>query len=229
MRSFLVILSFLFSQIMFSQEAGFENEKAFGLDPLLYNGKKYTYFLPSGTGGHQFLVSPEYLKGSVTIKGKTYTDLELNYDIFNQELLIRYRNETGATSILEVSEAWLESFSLGDSRFEYIHHENDAGIYQVLGSGSVRILYTWKKELKLETGTNPARYNFTLPKRATSLEIDNTVVPFRSRGSLIKIFPPECNEMIKDYLQQHKIRIKSSSDQSMSRLADFLNGLSCKP
>jgi hypothetical protein len=228
MRSLLVIILIFFSGILLSQDVIKETDKVFGLDPLLYNGKKYSYFLPSGTGGHQFLFSPDYIMGSITIKGKTFNDISLNYDIFNQQLLLQYTSETGAVSIIEVSVAWLESFYLGDIRFEYLAPDNTPRICQVIGEGPCRVLYHWKKELKLDTGTNPVSYTFSLPRRDSFVSGEGAVKPYRGQGSFIALFPPEHKTVIKNYLRENKIKVNKASDQVMARLTEFIGELQKK-
>ncbi len=138
LHSILVIVLFTLSGLLKSQDGAGIADKVYGLDPTLYNGKKYTYFLPASTGSHQYLFSPDYVSGSVTINGKTYEGILLNYDIYNQQLLLKFADETGAMNILEVSGAWLESFLIGTTGFEYLDIGKGPRIYQVLGSGPVR-------------------------------------------------------------------------------------------
>src|SRR5512145_1757956 len=114
MRSLLINFLLILPGMLPAQMAASNLDEVYGLDPVLYNGKKYTYFLPSGTGGHQYLFSPDYFVGSVTIKGQTFEGITLNYDICNQQLLLQYAIEAGSLRIIEVSKAWLESFTLGN-------------------------------------------------------------------------------------------------------------------
>ena len=71
-----------------SQDAAKELDRVFGPDQTLINGEKYDYCPPAGTKGSQYLATPEYLPGSVTLKGKCYRGLTLNYDIYNQQILL---------------------------------------------------------------------------------------------------------------------------------------------
>ncbi len=162
MRSLLVIILIFFSGRLVSQDAAMEMDRVYGLDPLLYNGKIYTYFLPAGTGGNQFLLSADYLTGEVTIKGKTFEGISLNYDIYNQQLLLQYVNETGAFNIIEISKAWLEKFRLGNMEFRCLSPDNKPGFYQVLGDGPYFIMvllakrpeagcYLWSSKLYFHT------------------------------------------------------------------------------
>jgi len=69
-----------------------EYDHVYGLDPALYNGRIYTYAAPRNTTGDPFLSGADYCKGHITIEGKIYDGLNLNYDIFNQQILLKYDN-----------------------------------------------------------------------------------------------------------------------------------------
>ncbi len=138
MCSLLLIILFSISGTLISQNAVKVLDRVYGLDQTLYNGKKYNYSVPSSTKGHQYLISPDYIAGSVTLRGKCYQDINLNYDIFNQQLLLQYEDEKGVLNIIEVSKAWLKSFRRGNLNFEFLSLEKEPRFYQVLGEGQVR-------------------------------------------------------------------------------------------
>jgi len=217
-RLFLLTFLALCSVSIFPQDAFRDHDRVYGLDPMIYNGRKYSYFLPSGTGGNQFFTSAEFMKGGVVVKGVECWDLLLNYDIFNQKLLLKYYDETGAEMIIEVSEAWLERFSLGKSEFTYLEINGQKRIFQVLGDGPYFILYSWRKKLDLNNSVGAERYVFSEPARTQFVMIDGEVLSFGSKASFIKLFKPEYkvehdlikNEFIKrndliliDYLDLH--------------------------
>lgn len=210
---------------MLSQHAAVEADKLYGPDPLLYNGKKYTYFLPPGTGGHQFFTSPDYFIGSVSIKDRTFDDLTLNYDIFNQQLLLQYATANGAFNIIEVSKAWLEGFTLGSMHFQYLDLEGTPQFYQVIGENNVKILYRWKKDLKLDIGATSGNFTFTPAIRSAFVMMDGNLYPYRSKRSLVKLFDPAKRSEIKNYIRKNRISIKKASDSTMAGLINFIDNL----
>ena len=161
----------------------------------------------------------------MVIRGKGVQGIFLNYDIFNQKLLLQYADETGAIQIIEVSEAWLESFSLGPVNFKYITHKNESRIYQVLGDGPLHILYYWRKNLKLSNSAVAADYTFSLPIRTTFVMIEGEPIPYGSKGSFIKLFDPVHKDEIKDYIHVNGIKLKKAPDQVMTDLIHFISNL----
>jgi hypothetical protein len=225
LRSLLLVILFTFSKTLISQDAVKVLDRVYGLDQTLCNGKKYDYFLPSGTRGYQYLLSPDYVRGSVTLRGKNYTDVALNYDIFNQQLLLKYEDEKGSVNIIEVSKAWLTDFSLGNMNFELRRPEHPSRLYQVLGEGPVRILYYWWKNLGLDAAIGSSGYAFTRAVRDAYVLMDGKLRPFSTNKSLVGLFAPKHRQEIKSYLRKNKVKVKKASDQVMAEMITFIGNI----
>jgi hypothetical protein len=232
-RSLLLSLLILYSGLLQSQEVFRELDRIYGPDPSLFNGKKYTYFMPSGIEGNQFYSSAEFVKGDVMIRWsgdrevrwESGDDFLLNYDIYNQKLLLKFIDESGAEQIIEPSEAWLESFSLGNVHFKYVEVEKSTRIYQVLGAGKFQVYYFWRKTLRLNNSSVSAHYAFSAPAKSRYVSINGSLQPFGANNSFIRLFGPGKKDMIKKYLQEHNINVKKAPDQAVSDLVDFISNL----
>lgn len=225
MRLFLVLFLSGFSGILISQDNSLEMDRVYGLDPLLYNGEKYTYFLPPGTGGNQFLFSPDYFVGKVIIKGKSFEGITLNYDLYNQQLLLRYADETGAFNIIEISKVWLENFRLGDKVFQYLTFDDGPRFYQVLGNGPLFILLYWQKDLKLDASYGSTHFTFTPSLKSQYVLSGGKLLPFKNKRSLLALFDPVQKVEIRDYMQRNKIKLKKALDQDLTKLIIFIGNL----
>ena len=161
----------------------------------------------------------------MTLKGKCYQDINLNYDIFNQQLLLKFEDETGVLNIIEVSKAWLTSFRRGNLNFEFLNLEQEPRFYQVLGEGPVRILYYWRKNLNLNDAVGSSNFIFTHAIRDSYVLMDGQLKPFRTNRSLIRLFDPGHRPEIKSYLRKNKIKVKETSDQAMAEMITFISNL----
>jgi len=220
--SLLLVFLLFFSETLISQDAVFVLDRVYGLDQTLCNGKLYSYSPPPGTKGDQYLNSPGYSVGSVTLKGKCYRDVLLNYDIFNQQLLLQFETEPGLWNNIEVSKAWLDGFSMGKMDFEYLDLENNPRFFQVVGKGKVRILYYWRKNLDVDGSIGSYYLTFTRNVRDSYVLTDGQLKPFSNNGSFIRIFNPGMRAGIKSYLRKNKVRVKKASDQEMAELITFI-------
>ena len=126
-------------------------DKVYGMDPTLYNGILYQSKYPETVKGDQYFSSPEYLNGEVLIRGVIFKNIKLNYDVYKQEVLLKYTNLSNGINIISISKAWLESFTIGDDRFTlYGTAEIPKRIYQVFGNDSILLLYFWRKDLIID-------------------------------------------------------------------------------
>lgn len=208
-----------------SQDGAMDLDHVYGLDQTLINGKKYTFIPPPGTKGDQFLISPVYMAGSVSLRGKCYEDQSLNYDIYNQQLLLQYANDNFPRNTIEVSAAWLQGFTLGHMKFELLHLEQEPHFYQVLGEGAVRILYYWRKNMDVEGAIGSVRLTFTRTVRDSFVHMEGQLKPFKTKRRLIRLFDPGHRSEIKNYLRKNKIKVKKASDHPMAELITFIGNL----
>jgi len=198
----------------------------YGLDPVLYNGKFYSFFLPEGTIGNPFMQDNEFRSGTVTIRGTLYESVLLNYDIHNQQLILKYTNQLGATNLLSISDAWLEAFTIGDMKFEVIQDADTLKrFYQVLGSGPMRFCFYHSKEkiLDYRLGTQNNRFKHTDTKRYLLLAGNRQ--RFYNNRSFIALFDTGKQIPIKKFLRQHKIKVNKSPDGKLSELINYCNTL----
>jgi len=207
---------------LFPQDAASTFDKSYGLDQTLYNGKKYSYFLPEGTQGNQYLLSPQYIRGSVTIKGRCYEGTDLNYDIFNQQLLLQYKDLSGAVRVIEVSKAWLEGFRMGDRQFDYADLGEGPRFYQTLGDRPVKILYLWRKDLSQDATVGSSSYFFSSAVRESCLWKDGKLQPFRNNQGLVRLFEKARWPEIKSYLRKNRIKVRKASDHTVATMINLI-------
>jgi hypothetical protein len=226
-RFLLLMALALATTASFAQSSNSNRDPVYGFDPLLYNGKIYSYFPQPGTGGIQYLYADFDTQGALTLRGVTYSNLTLNYDIFNQKVILKYKNAIGSPSLIEVSTAWLEMFELGGSHFEIrTGTDTTKRIYQVLGSGPDKILYYQRKELLLHNQQITGLYYFSKIIREMYLQKGNRVVKFKNNHSFITVFSKPEQELIKKYLRKKKIKVTKASDSIMAELINYCNTLS---
>ncbi len=222
----LSVFLFLTLESISAQEVNTGFDKIYGLDPKLYNGEIYKYFLRSDTKGNQYLAGPGFTEGSVIIKGVTYDHLQLNYDVFNQLVLLKYDNPLSTNNIISLSKAWLVGFSMGTANFEMIRFQDTSlRICQVLGKGKFRLLYYWTKEQKIDFYYYTPFYVFLPPKKEMFLEIGSEHRKFRNNRNFLSAFDPSIQVSIKKYMRLNKIDTKKADDKTMLELITFCNTL----
>ena len=224
------VLSMIFASVgTYAQPSNDNPEKVYGLDPQLYNGKVYTYFVPASTQGTPFYNGADFVDGSVTIRGATYNNLLLKYDVFNQQLILHYKTIKGADNQLVCSEAWLETFNLGDTHFEMLSLADTVRqIFQVIGTGSKRVLYSWNKELALDNRFGATNYRFSVLKKKSYLLSGSVILKYNNNRSFVAQFDPAFRDELKKHLRKQKINVKHASDQVITALITYCNTRSLK-
>lgn len=219
--SFLLISLAANSQNLFNQI-----DSIYGLDPTLYNGQYNPNVLTKDVKNHPFIYGPDFNKGTITIKGRIYKNINLNYDIYNQEILLKYKNNFGANVMLRLSKAWINKFTLDNNCFELIKYpESEKRIYQVIGHDSIKVLYYWEKDLDINQNAGSKKYHFSNPKKSMFVYKNKQIIKFKNKKSFIKIFDLDNQSAIKKYLKQNKIKIKKSSDKVMLNLITYCNNI----
>jgi hypothetical protein len=212
-----------------AQQSSNKTDPVYGTDPLLINGKYYTFFPPSNTQGNQYFAGLQFETGSATIRGVTYTGLLLNYDLYNQQLILNYKNNIGADNLLTISDAWLEKFSFRGKDFELISIQDSLKkILQVLGTGHNRILYYWTKDLALDSFHGATNHTFSRAEREMSILTGTQVFKYRNNKSFYSAFDPEKRTVIKEYLHRNHVKVKKAIDPTMTEVISYCNSLYIK-
>jgi hypothetical protein len=205
------------------------NIDVFNPDPVLYNGRFYFFFPPPGTEGNQFLTDRTFISGSARLWGIDYNELLLNYDIFNQQLIMKYEIKTGASRQIIISDAWLESFSLNGMKFEFLETpDGTKKIFQVIGEGPYRILYLRWKKMELARFHGSMNHMFSAPVKEMNLFSYGKIYRYHNNRSFCSLFDPSVRDDIKDYLRELKINVKKADDDSIYGLITFCNSILLK-
>lgn len=229
----LALISLFFLSILASSEVAAQPDiradEAYGMDPLLYNGKLYRYYVAPGTIGSPFLYGANPEEGSVTLRGITYDRKLLKYDVYNQQLVMQYFVQNGGVDQFVVSDAWLEAFSLGNAEFRVIEAADSLRqIYQVLGQGPVSLLVHWRKELALDILVGAKNLRFSLPLKTTFLWKDNKMHEFSNNRSFISLFEKHQQADLKKFMRRLRINVKKSPDTKLLGLINYCNSINSK-
>ena len=212
---------FLFISIALPTSAQ-DIDSIYGLDPLLHNGRNYSFSLSYETVGHPFIQTQNYESGYVVIRNEKFEDILLNYDIYNQELILKYKGIHGAYNLIKLSKAWLLKFYLHDDAFMLMESEDgQKGFFQVIGSESLKVLYSWQKKMSLSNVTGKSNYQFSEPVKTMYLFKNGGFYRFRNNKSFIAYFDPGKRDSVKKYLTENGINVKKASDEKMLNLITF--------
>ncbi|HER09811.1 MAG TPA: hypothetical protein ENO20_12970 [Bacteroides sp.] len=199
-------------------------DQKYGNDPRLVNGEKY-YYPYTRSQGDPFL-EPSPRKTTLHIGGNVFEDQEIRYDIYNQLLVLEYKDVYGATSSLVLPGARVEAFS--DDRRSFKKMEGPEGkerFFQVIHEGPVSCCYSWKKEYRLDATSGAGDYYFTEPVREAYLVWGHAFYNYRGNRSFNRVFDTENKKLIRQFMRRHHINVRSASESQMQSLMEYCNAI----
>ena len=213
----------LFTPGSFSQD---NPDRVYGPDPVLCNGKLYISRLPGNIKGHPYLFAPDFEPGYVIIKGRKFDNILLNYEIYNQELLLKYKDLNNSDRIILLSKAWLDGFGLQDKRFGYLPgNDGKKRIFQLIGTDSLKVLFSWGKELSLSQQPGNLNYYFSEPVKEMYLCGNTGLYKFRNNRNFTDYFKGDKRNKIAAFIRENRINVRKAPDQIMLRLISYCNNI----
>lgn len=201
-----------------------EYEKKYGRDADLVNGEKYFYPYRNSQGNPFFFTEPR--RAVITINDKEFRDQLLRYDIFNQQLILDFKNIYGANSSLVLRQEWVESFVFEHQRFvRLVGPDGKAGYYQLIWDGPITCVYRWSKDHKLDLTSGAQNYYFTEPAKESYLVLGGQYYSYRNNRTFLKAFDPELQKTIKQFMRQSKVKVIRGTDAQIRHLLEYCNAL----
>lgn len=192
---------------------------------ILYNGKVWRN-LYYNVKGDQFLFSSEFLNGSLTINGKTYKNLSINYDIYNDEII----SPTNHSSILQLNKEMVDSFTLvfGVKTYSFINVTEDSlagikGYVNVLYNGKSALYIKYKKEIQALAVDD--KYDLFYRTYKIYFLRNGIVYQINSKRDLFKIMV-EDKTQIKDFIKKNKLTVTSKVPDSFVPVLRYYDTIS---
>ena len=202
---------------------------AFGQDQELVNGMQYYNKHPRSMG-HPYLLQGWSHQGSVTIRGRLYSQIWLKYDIHAQQVEVAYRTMNGAENVVILVGDRLDEFTIEETYFKRLKLLEEAGdqFYQVIGEGALVLYIQWEKILVPVSGDSRFIEEYTAPKRDYFLELEGKIYPFNNKSSFVKLFPKDIQKDLKKIIKRNYIQIRSASTEQLGLFllaaGNLLNG-----
>ena len=97
--------------------------------------------------------------------------------------------------------------------------------FQVLGSGTSRILYYWRKDLKLDSFYGAKNHIFSDAMKEMDISTDNRIMRYWNNKSFYSVFGVANSLAVKEYLRKRNINVKKANDKVMTELIYYCNSL----
>ncbi|SHG21822.1 hypothetical protein [Flagellimonas flava] len=176
-------------------------------------------------GSHRFFESPNYLVGSIVYDDETYFNISMKYDIYEDELLLGLRSDSGI-KLLQLVKDRIKGFTIDGHRFRSMGCGMDeqvqgSGFYEVLQeNASFSFLKKHYKEKFSKYGKNRIFHKF-VDKTKYFLFYKNSCYTIKSKKDIFKIFPQFRTELN----SRSPRKSKASNEAYLTRLLQTVDYL----
>lgn len=217
------MLGNLFAQLTESEYYAFDSK--YGKSTELYKGIKYA-LLHKVDFGNPFFYAETFLPGKLTYKGNVYKDVELNYDLFEQKLLLKYQNLYGAINHLVLLSMYVDSFSIGQTVFvKNIYPELSVPFIRLCGNeNGIQCLFTYEKDYGFNSRAGESGFGYSKLLMKKYLLVNGKPCRIKGKTQFIKQLPDnKIKERCRTYLKMMKWNFRKMDDSQLSSLCNYLN------
>jgi hypothetical protein len=176
--------------------------------------------------GDQFLFSREFLPGSLTIRGKTFSNIYLKYDIFKDEIL----TPVDQGGILQLNKEMVDSFSLffQNKPYLFIKMQEDSlkrsgRYFNVLYKGKTALYVSYRK--KIDKLAVEGKYDIFYQLTRIYFVKDDKFFQIANKGDLLRILV-EYKGMIKKYFKNNKLDVSEKEPESFIPVIRYYDSIS---
>jgi hypothetical protein len=193
-------------------------------DQTLFNGRVWRN-LYYKVREDQFLYSKSYLPGSVSIDGTTFRNVNLLYDIYNDEIITHTFNG----SFLQLNKEMVDSFSIVFENTKRYFFKTDIdtikgynGFLNILYTGKSSLHVKYKKEIELLAVDRKFDEFYQIHK--IFLVKDSVINQITSRRDLLMLLEDE-KTALKSFIKKNKLFVSIKKPESLIPVISYYDSL----
>lgn len=200
----------------------------YGWDIRLVNGRIYQQ--PHlRAAGHPYFINREWMQGSVIANGQQFTGIQLQYDIFGDNLIYIHRSADGSVNLLQLNKEQVSGFTIKSHRFITLDKERIAGLdypqyFEALVLDNVCLLNKWEKKFEQGKVEDFPYGRFLSENKSTFILRQGLLVKIKNRPSLLKCLEDKKPEL-KQYMKANKLMNFFLKDHELKAIIEFYNNI----
>lgn len=201
------------------------------------NGPRHINHYRTIDKSHSYYSTDKFTLGEVLYNKQYYYDIELKYDVNNDQLVLKPMDEYNYLGII-LSKEKTASFIVNKRKFVNLNYGNPTlpeyinGYYEEIIIGDTLILYiknqkTRKKIIdnkQTSDGTEQITYDEFTDKNTYYIKLKNTFYTINSKKEIIAIFPENKKE-IKEYYSKNSELEQSNKELFLENILKHINPL----
>ena len=164
--------------------------------------------------GDQFLFTKDFLQGSLTINNKSYNNINISYDIYNDEII----TPTNNGSILQLNKEMVDSFTLvfEFKTYRFLNTQEDSlagvkGYVNVLYKGKSALYVKYRKEIDILAVDD--KYDLFYQTYRIYLLKDGLAHQIKGKSDLLKVLI-ENKTRINEFIKKNRLKISKNVPES---------------
>jgi hypothetical protein len=224
MRRLLIIFSLFLLLIFYNPSFAGGVELSDTIEVQILNNGRAWRNLYYKIKGDQFLYSPELLPGSVTIEGRTFNNLKLKYDIYNDELIMI----TDHGIIIQLNKEMVESFRMiFDNIYNFKKLEADtlnslSGYVNVLYDGNTSLYVKYRKEILQLAVEN--KYDLFNQINRIYVKKDGVFSRVDSKREFLNLFKDK-KQQLHTFMKANKLKLSRKNPASFKPVIEYYDTL----
>ena len=223
-----IFLNFCSTYSQTSKEISVYNwfDKNLGVESLDFeNGLAHLNLDRTINNQHRYYFSQDFQTGSINYNNQNYFDLLLNYDIYNDELVLKPYGESNTTKINLIKEN-IGYFKIGNEKFVNLKNLNSTafrkGYYlEYLAGNDITLYIKYYKEKKKINKEEVDLIEF-VPKYEFVLLKENKFYLINDKKEIIALYP-NSKRKINDFYSTYRSLNKNDTPLFMKNLLKYIN------
>jgi len=191
----------------------------------LYNGKRYYNIYKSTKNNHNFFNTPDYVKGNVVYDGDPFFNVDLKYDLLNDQLIFRPSEEKSFVNTELIKDKVLK-FSFNDHQFinakSLKNNSLVSGFLEVIYSSSRFNIYAKRKKTVTERIINSKLTYLFSNEPSFYIIYKEQLTKIDSKKTFRKIFNTYSKEL-KTEINKNKKRFNKNNEGLYLYLAQWID------
>lgn len=191
----------------------------------VYNGPQYI-FLVYKKEGDPYFESGDFSDGWVNYNGRKYDSLKMIYDVARNQVVVLAPDKISAIAL---HNEFVDSFSLRNHVFiklekDYKQNLNNAGFYDLLYNGKIRVLARRLKEIDENIQGNDIVHIFYVKDHYYIFK-DGLYYLVGNKKDLFRLFHDQLHD-VKKFIRKHHLKFKRKSfEEPMLQVAEYYDHL----
>jgi len=171
---------------------------------------------------HPFYSVEEFLPGSAVISGIRYEDVQINYDIYSQYLVLQYPVVEGSSYSIIIPPEHTDAFDFDRNYFKKLTLDDRGPLfYQLIEVNGLICYIHWEK--KKATRSYQFTEFFMEPEQRYFLDYHGKLSHFSNRRNFVSLISGVPKKEIIRYIRKKGIQLSDATPEQLEDLLQFIS------